>query len=158
MEATLGSIAIKEIETEEHALGKVMVNIEVVNIDDETLARIGQIKLDKVRKVTVSALVDTGSTILSLPEEVIQNLGLQIYRTAVSRFANGQKSTRNIYGPVTLNVMGRQTAVLAMAGHSGTPPLLGQIPLEGLDLMVDSKRQRLIPGHPDQPNEQVYES
>jgi hypothetical protein len=75
----------------------------------------------------------------------------------MSKFANGQRSARKIYGPVKLEIMTRSTAVLVAASHPGTPALLGQIPLEGLDLMVDSKRLRLVPGHPDMPDDQVYD-
>lgn len=138
-------------------MGKVVVDIEVVNSYDEESCEKGLLLPEQVRRTQVSALVDTGCTLLSLPEEVLKKLGCRLYREAVSKFANGQTAVRKIYGPVTIKVLGRIDSVLALAGHPGMPPLLGQIPLEGLDLMVDSKRQRLIPGHPDYPNEQLVE-
>jgi hypothetical protein len=84
-------------------------------------------------------------------------MGLSVVKEVNSRFANGQTAIRNVYGPVKIKLMGRVDVVLVLAGHPGLPALLGQIPLEGLDLMVDSKRQRLIPGHPDYPDSQLVE-
>ncbi|HLX61601.1 MAG TPA: hypothetical protein VKX17_10000 [Planctomycetota bacterium] len=142
---------------ETSTMGRVVVKVELSNsYDDESCER-GLIRADQVRRSTVEALVDTGSTVLCLPEDEIKKLGLKFFRESVSKNASGQKLVRKIYGPVNIKVMGRIDSVLAMEGKPGVPALLGQIPLEGLDLMVDSKRQRLVPGHPDSPNEQVVD-
>lgn len=138
-------------------MGKVIVDVELVNSDDEALLSRGHLKADQVRGLKISALVDTGATLLTLPEDDIKKLGLRFFREATSRFANGQVAKRKIYGPVKIQVQGRIDSVLALAGHPGMPALLGQIPLEGLDLMVDSKRQRLVPGHPESPDSQLVE-
>lgn len=146
-----------ELECENTDMGKVVVELELFNSDDEGLCANGMLTPAKIRHTKLEALVDMGSTLLSLPQEDIDKIGLRFYRESISKFAKGQKAVRKIYGPVTIKVMGRIDSVLALAGHSGMPALLGQIPLEGLDLMVDSKRQRLIPGHPDFPNDQVVD-
>ena len=138
-------------------MGKVFVDVEIVNHDDVILLSKGHIKADQVRRTTVNTLVDTGAMLVSIPEEEIAKLGLSVVREAVSKYANGQKSVRKIYGPVRIKVMGREDHVLVMASHPGMPALLGQLALEGLDLIVDPKRQKLLPGHPDYPNEQLIE-
>ena len=138
-------------------MGKVLVDAEIINHDDEVLLSKGHIKPDGVRRTTVNMLVDTGASLVSIPEAEIAKLGLSVVREAVSRYANGQKAVRKIYGPVRIRVMGREDHVLVMASHSGMPALLGQLALEGLDLAVDPKRQRLMPGHPEYPNEQLIE-
>ena len=149
--------ANSETRVKEEEMGKVVVEVELVNAFDLEAIRLGQLKPEDVRRTKISALVDTGAPLLCIPEEEIKKLGLPVFRTATSRFANGQTAERKIYGPVKIQVMGRIDAVLAMACHPGMPALLGQIPLEGLDLIVDPKRQRLLPGHPDYPNEQLVE-
>ena len=142
---------------EVNELGKVNVNVEIFNADDEVRVCDGTLKPEQIRHIIVETLVDTGASLVSIPEEVIAKLGLRVVREAVSRYANGQKSVRKIYGPVRIKVMGREDHVLVMASHPGMPALLGQLALEGLDLIVDPKRQRLLPGHPDYPNEQLIE-
>ena len=102
--------------------------------DDEVRVSDGALKLELVRHITVETLVDTGAMLVSIPEEAIAKLGLRVVREAVSKYANGQKSVRKIYGPVRIQVMGRQDHVLVMASHPGMPALLGQLALEGLDL------------------------
>jgi len=146
-----------ERSVENSSMGKVWVDVELTSTGDEELLRRGHIQPGQVRHIKLSMLVDTGSTLMSIPEEEIEKLGLPVFKEMTSRFANGQTATRKIYGPVRIQIMGRETSVLTLATHPGMPALLGQIPLEGLDLMVDSNRQRLMPGHPDFPNEQLME-
>src|SRR5258708_4879818 len=85
---------------ENKQMGRVVVDVEVVNSYDEESCKKRLLKPEQVRRIKVSALVDTGATLLSIPEEEIKKLGVQLYREAVSKFANGQKSVRKIYGPV----------------------------------------------------------
>lgn len=144
-------------ETENPIVGRVVVDVEITNNDDEANLRSGFIKPDKVRRAVVPMLVDTGATTMTLPEELIKKLGLTVIKEVTSRFANGQSSIRKIYGAVHLSIMGRDTVSYTLASPPGVPALLGQIPLEGLDLMVDSKRQKLVPGHPESPDMQMYE-
>ena len=143
--------------TESGEMGKVLVDVEIVNHEDEGLVARGHLTANEVRRTTVNTLVDTGAMLVSIPEDEIAKLGLRVVREAVSKYANGQKSVRKIYGPVHIKVMGREDHVLVMASHPGMPALLGQLALEGLDLVVDPKRQRLAPGHADYPNEQLIE-
>ena len=138
-------------------MGKVNVSVEIFNADDDVRVSDGILKPEQVRHTSVETLVDTGAMLVSISEEEIAKLGLRVVREAVSKYANGQKSVRKIYGPVRIKVMGREDHVLVMASHQGMPALLGQLALEGLDLAVDPKRQRLIPGHPDHPNDQLIE-
>lgn len=137
-------------------VGKVVVDFELTNAGDEEMVRRKQMKPDAVRRIRVQgAIVDTGSTVLSIPEELIKQLGLSVLRQAWSIYADGRREPRNVYGNATIHLMGRTDTVTVLAGHKGQPPLLGQIPLEGLDLHVDCKHQRLIP-NPESPDMPLY--
>ncbi len=64
--------------------------IEIANLADVVLANRGVINSEDVRRVTVKdALVDTGATRLSLPQPLIEQLGLTPLSTAKARTANG---------------------------------------------------------------------
>ena len=142
---------------EEEVLGKVLVEVELFSSGDEEMVERGQLKSEQIRTSKIEALVDTGATLMSLPQEELDKLGVRVFSERTSRFANGQTAIKKIYGPIHIRVMGRDALVAATASHPGMPSLLGQIPLESLDLLVDPKRHRLIPGHPDYPNEQLIE-
>jgi clan AA aspartic protease len=141
-------------------MGKVFQEIELVNTGDEVLHRHGMLAAEQIRRVKLTALVDTGATLLSVPEDVIQKLGLPLLKQATTRYADGRTERCNIYGPALIRVLGRVETVSVLAGHTGQPALLGQIPLEGLDLLVDTGRQCLVPNpeSPDMPLVEVYEA
>jgi len=129
----------------EDEVGKVTVEIQLTSDRDIGKAADGALPADKIRSTKVQAIVDTGATILVLPLSVIEQLGLPVIREARSRFADGRSMMRKIYGPIKLEVQRRVAIVEALCAPEGVPALLGQVPLELLDLLVDSKNRRLIP-------------
>ena len=154
----MGTVAETTKPASEGQMGKILQEIELSNTVDENLAQQGKLPQDQVRRVKVVAVVDTGATMLSIPEDLIQQLGLPLLRRAAARYADGRRESRGIYGPVTIRVLGRVEVVSVLAGHPGQPALLGQIPLEGLDLHADPRGKRLIPNpeSPDLPLVEVY--
>lgn len=109
------------------------------------------------REIEVEALVDSGATLLCLKPSVVEALGLAQFDTVPMRTANGVREVGK-YGPVWLEVMGRAAYFNALALSEENPNLLGQIPLEELDLVVDCKAQRLIgnPAHGGVETVEVY--
>ena len=92
-------------------------------------------------------MVDTGATTLSLPKRLISELGLRQLRTARARTSGGM-TTFGIYSPVRLTIQSRDCVVEVAELPDDCPPLIGVIPLEILDFVVDPKRLLLI-GNPD---------
>ena len=109
-----------------------------------------------VRRIHVKdALVDTGATTLALPTWMIAQLGL---KKAYERQA---RSTRGIgpvpvYEAVRVTIQERFCTVDVMEVPDDVPVLVGQIPLEMLDLVVDPQARRLI-GNPAHGGEHVLE-
>lgn len=68
-------------------MGKVIEKIKLTNDLDLEMSRLGYISPDEVRRCEVDALIDTGSTLLALPKEVVEELGLRIVRRANVRYA-----------------------------------------------------------------------
>src|SRR6266480_3988615 len=135
-------------------MGKVIVKIKVTNYSDMVLQRLKLTKR-KVRQMEVEALVDTGATRLYLKPSVIKGLGLTRTGTVRSQTTNGS-AIRYKYEPVELELMERRESFDVIEIPENVPNLLGQVPLEVLDLVVDTKRQRLIP-NPDHGGEQMTE-
>jgi predicted aspartyl protease len=88
--------------------------------------------------------VDTWATRLYLKPSVIKKLGLVRTDTVRSQTTNGE-AIRYKYEPVELELMKRRENFDVIEVPENVPNLLGQVPLEVLDFVVDSKSKRLIP-------------
>jgi len=117
------------------------------NYDLENLAS-GLLTEEEVRRVEVEdARVDTGATYLAMPKHLIDQLGFRKLRTSLANTAAGTAPI-GIYGPARLTVQGRDCILEVSELADDCPVLVGVIPLELLDFVVDPKGQRLI-GNPD---------
>ena len=135
-------------------MGKVMVKIKLTNLKDAFLKAAG-VRPGKPRTVEVDALVDTGATRLNLKPSVIKKLGLARTDTVRSQTTNGD-AIRYKYEPVELELMERRETFDVIEVPENVPNLLGQVPLEVLDFVVDAKGQKLIP-NPAHGGEQMTE-
>jgi clan AA aspartic protease len=148
--------AAEAIIMETATLGKVITHATIENLMEAYEAERGQRRRDNVRRVQVEdALVDTGATMLSLPASLIKQLGLRKVRTRSARTAGGQRQF-DVYEAVQLSVQGRQCVCEVAELDDSCPVLIGQIPLEMLDWVVDPVNQRLI-GNPEHGGEQMIE-
>ena len=141
---------------EQRDMGRVVTEIMVENLDDLWRARKGEIADADVRRITIAdALVDTGATFLSLPTRVIQALGLET--TLVRRVMTSKGPAESaVYDPVRLTIQGRTCSQDVMEVPDSVPALIGQLPLESLDFVVDPVKQRVI-GNPAHGGEQMYD-
>src|SRR4051812_30833769 len=129
-------------------MGKVLVSAKIENSGDLYMADRGLLAVDQVHKVEVSdALVDTGATNLCLPKRHIQHLGLSPLRPRRARTSAGPVILQ-VNGAVRLTVQGRECTIDVTEIPDDCPVLIGQVPLELLDFVVDPKGQRLI-GNPE---------
>jgi predicted aspartyl protease len=135
-------------------MGKVLVKLKLTNQGDLVLAK-RKLSTAKPRSVEVEALVDTGATRLYLKPSVIKSLGLEKVDDVISQTTNGPKQ-RAVYEPVRLDLQGRYGNFDVADIGENVPNLLGQIPLEYLDFVVDSKNQKLIP-NPEHGDKQMSE-
>ena len=129
-------------------MGRVMIGGRIENLEDVYQAANGGLPTEQIRHVEVAdALVDTGATMLSLPRRLIEQLGLCRHRTRTARTPAGIISF-GIYDAVRLTVQGRDCVVEVAKVNDECPALIGQIPLEALDFVIDPVGQRLL-GNPD---------
>ena len=135
-------------------MGKVIIQIKVTNLF-ALGARHRKLSKAKPRSVEVEALVDTGATRLYLKPSVIHALGLEKVDEVISQTTNGPKK-RSVYESVRLEVQRRYGDFNVVEIGENLPNLLGQIPLEYLDFVVDSKNRKLIP-NPEHGDKQMSE-
>jgi clan AA aspartic protease len=103
----------------------------------------------------VDALVDTGATGLSMPRALIDQLGLESYRTRQARTTAGLVTLR-MFDAVRLTVQGRECTMDVTEIPDDCEVLIGQVPLELLDFLVDPVERRLI-GNPKHGGQQMLD-
>lgn len=74
---------------------------------------------------------------LAIPEDVAKRLGLGFAGTRNVRYANGQREAIPWVEGVHLEILGREMTCDALVVPTGATALIGQIPIEALDLLVD---------------------
>jgi predicted aspartyl protease len=137
-------------------VGKVLVPATVENLFDLRAVEEGRLPADQARRLeVVDARVDTGATYLALPKRLINQLGLHKVKTATARTASGMASF-GVYSPVKLTVQGRDCVIEVSELADDAPVLIGFIPLELLDFVVDPKGQRLI-GNPEHGGDWMFD-
>jgi predicted aspartyl protease len=93
-------------------------------------------------------LVDTGSEHTWLPAEVLRKLGVKEEKKDVAfQMANGQQVTRNV-GFAILRVEKSFTIDEVVFAQKGDLLLLGARTLEGLNLVVDPRKKKLVAAGP----------
>lgn len=137
-------------------MGRVLTEATIENLKDLWDSQRGRMPVEQVRQITVTdALVDTSATLLTLPTRLIQQLGLS--RTATKRITNFKgKTEADMYEAVRLTIQGRSCTMDVLEAPDDVPVLIGQLPLEHLDFVVDLRNRCLI-GNPAHGGEHMYE-
>jgi predicted aspartyl protease len=100
------------------------------------------------------ALVDTGATLLSLPSRLIRQLGLnEQYRRRVTSSVGIAEA--GVYDAVRLTIQGRSCTMDVMEVPDDVPVLIGQLPLEHLDFVIDPRSRTLV-GNPAHGGEHMF--
>lgn len=137
-------------------MGRVLTTAKIENLEDLWAHKRGLIGEAEVRVVEVDdALVDSGATLLSIPTRLIAQLGLD--KTASKRVTSSLgPGQANVYSAVRLTIQGRSCTMDVLEVPDDVPVLIGQLPLEHLDFVVDMRKHELI-GNPAHGGEHVYE-
>jgi clan AA aspartic protease len=130
--------------------------ITLANASDISNARAGLIPEAKVRTMTIAAMPDTGAWTLVINEDTRQKLGLAITETSQSTLADGKTDTYDVTEGVRIHWKNRSTVLPAVVVPDAKDILLGALPLEAMDLMVDPVHERLVGVHGDQPLHVLY--
>ena len=142
---------------ETETMGRVLTEAKIENLGDLWNEKQGLLTAEKVRRITVTdALVDTGATFLSLPIRVVQQLGLAPRYKKRIVTSDGTVCEVDVYDAVRLTIQDRDCSTDVIGVADNVPILIGQLPLEALDLVIDMRNHRLI-GNPAHGGEHIIE-
>jgi clan AA aspartic protease len=130
-------------------MGLVHAEIILRNAIDAGNCRRGFIKEPEIRQTTVQAVVDTGAMTLVINEQLRCQLGLGIVGAKQATLANNAKETVKIAEAVEVHWKNRSMTCEPWVVNSERT-LLGAIPLENMDLIVDPAGQELVGAHGDE--------
>jgi len=130
-------------------MGLVHAEITLKNLRDKIMVEEGYIKEPEVRQTTVKAVVDTGAMTLVINEQLRRQLGLGVVGEKPATLADNTKKTVQIAEAVEIHWKNRSMICQPWVVGAGRI-LLGAIPLENMDLVVDHGSQTLIGAHGDE--------
>ncbi len=118
-----------------------------------TYAELKLTNLFSKQSINVRALVDTGATFMCVTEEIAVQLGFdtsEVTRHVVT-LADGRQLKVPRIAPIEIVFGNRSYITEALV--LGDEALMGVLPLEAMDLLVDPLREQLIvnPAHPNFP-------
>ena len=132
-------------------MGEIVTRMELENAGDREVVNQGLRDESTVRRATVDGVVDTGGVMLVLPKDVVEHLGLRKQREVDVTYANECRETRQVAGPVTVQIGDRFMTAECIIGPPASEPLIGQIVLAALDLVADCGSRTLAP-RPESPD------
>lgn len=91
------------------------------------------------------AKVDTGATLLVLPQSIADQLKLTPIRRQRVKYANEETADRDVVGVVELEVCGRKGWFEAVVEPKKTYALMGAVVMETLDLIVEPRAMQVYP-------------
>jgi clan AA aspartic protease len=124
-------------------MGLVYADLEITNYEDVTLAKRGYLSETEIRSQKLKILVDSGAYMLTLPQHIVTQLGLEKVSQQEAELADGSVKLLDIVGPVKITFENRMSLTSAMVIPTGEP-LLGAIPMEDMDVIIHPLRQKLV--------------
>ena len=122
-------------------MGLIHTEIELLNGDDLAFVRRSQMELVDVRRMKVTALVDRGAHMLAINESIRDQLGLLKVDERLAELADGRTAMYDVVGPVEIRIPHRRCSVDAIVLPGDADVLLGAIPMEDMDLVINPKKQ-----------------
>lgn len=125
-------------------MGLVHAEIEFINALDIVLAKKHQIDEEEIKRITVRALVDSGSFDTAINENIQEYLQLPVVQKAKCELADGSRLTLDVVGSLVIKFGDRDVTTNAVVLPGNSEVLLGVIPMEYMDLLIDPSRQELV--------------
>lgn len=142
---------LRKYESGVNEMGLVYAEIDLINGGDIYLHRQNRLDEKDVKQVRVNTLVDSGAYNLCINETVRARLDLPFIEKQIARLAGETLIEVDFVGPVDVRFENRSTTVRAIVLPGDAEILLGSIPMEDMDVLIDPKQRKLVvnPEHPD---------
>jgi predicted aspartyl protease len=101
--------------------------------------------LTKNKAVELEGKIDTGATLLVLPEFIVKDLGFPTIRKQTVKYANEETETRDVVWGVELTLCERTGVFEAIVEPKKKYALVGAVVMETLDLIVEPRSLGLYP-------------
>ena len=124
-------------------MGLVYAELLLISADDLALYRHG-FKVEKeIKSIQVTALVNSGAYQMVITEHIKEQLQLRISEERIVTLADDSERRVKVVGPIEIRFKNRRTVAEAIVLPGATEVLLGSVPMEDLDVVIDPKRQTL---------------
>ncbi len=131
-------------------MGLIYADIELINGGDIEMARRYIIGEEEIKRMSLRVLVDTGSYMLCINKSIQEQLQFPVVEKRKAQLANSEIVECDVVSMVELKFKNRRTMCNAMVLPGDSEPLLGAIPMEDMDVLINPLRQELEvnPEHP----------
>ena len=136
----------------------IFTEITLKNGNDVAKAEEGILEEADVRQTTLKAVVDTGAWTLVINEEIRRELGLKVRGTDTVNLADGAASPCSLAGPLEVFWKNRRMVCDAVVLPHAKEILLGAIPLEALDITINTRLGEVVGAHGDQTLHRLYKA
>jgi len=130
-------------------MGEVRENVTLTRARDRANFIDGLIKEDEIHQTVVNAVADTGAWTLIITEDTCKKLELSIIDKDKATVAGGDKKDCWTAEAVEVHWKDRFSTLNPRVLPGESDNLLGALPLEDMDLMVDPVNRRLAGVHGD---------
>ncbi|MFN0050532.1 MAG: hypothetical protein ACKVOU_15535 [Cytophagales bacterium] len=110
-------------------------------------------RLPELGAIAIKCLADTGALMMSITEALAIQLKLDELEKRAVTIADGTTKKVPFVGPIRIDFENRFCFTGAFV--LGNEPLLGAVPIEEMDLIVNPSKQKVMP-NPANPNVPVY--
>jgi clan AA aspartic protease len=132
-------------------MGFIYADIELSNRYHELLVLDGLRKPEEMLKLNIKALVDTGSITIVINEDIQRQLQFPVLTKMPTTLADGTKRMLEYVDQIVIRFGNRECIVQGYVLPGDAEVLLGAIPIEYMDVIIDLKNQILTvnPEHPE---------
>ena len=120
-------------------MGLIYADIELTNGNDLALERKFIIGKEDIKRINLTAMVDTGSNMLCINESIQEQMQFPIVEKRKAETADGRIVDCDVVSNVELRFKNRATTCRAMILPGNNEPLLGAIPLEDMPVRLPIK-------------------
>jgi clan AA aspartic protease len=131
-------------------MGVVYAEIELINSADVENAKRNRIGQEEIRRMRLNMLVDSGAYMMAINETIQAQMEFPFLEKRKVQLASGQLVVYDVVGPIEVRFANRRAVCSAFVLPGDSEPLLGAIPMEEMDVLINPKRQELVvnPEHP----------